>query len=355
MMKTRILVISNAYPHAAHGYVNNDVEYLASRAEVLVLSKRQPTAPFFSPVTFNYFDDYAQLELQAREFKPDFVVSWLLPNHFYARRVSESLDIPFVLKVHTPDLFRLYKGWSRPLDRLKALLQGEERFSRSYRISMPSLGETARSRNLKGIFCIPAYRGVIEEYFDKRLVIDMQPRFPYRRFLNTQDNGDGLFALGSLVNRRENHVTFSETLSVINAPVDWYPMPTPGCLWMNVPDIPANIRIRHYVPPAEMPALYKQYKAMLAIGHGKIGRGLPMSVLEAQAAGVAVIAPSLRPDFDRFVLNGGGYIFKDESEIPSILKQVPDQARREMGFAHAAQYAMEGLEQELAAAGLKLQ
>jgi glycosyltransferase involved in cell wall biosynthesis len=94
---------------------------------------------------------------------------------------------------------------------------------------------------------------------------------------------------------------------------------------------------------------------MLVIGHGKIGRGLPMSVLEAQAAGVAVIAPSLRPDFDRFVLNGGGYIFKDESEIPSILKQVPDQARREMGFAHAAQYAMEGLEQELAAAGLKLQ
>jgi len=354
-MKTRILVIGNAYPSSSHSYVNNDVEYLASRAEVLVLSKRQPPAPFFSPVAFNYFDNYAQLELQARQFKPDFVLCWFLSNHFYARRLSEALNLPFVLKAHTPDIFRLYKKWTRPLESVKNWLQNEEWLSRSYRISMPSLRKTARSRNLKGVFCIPAFRSEFEEYFDKRLVIDMRPMFFYQRFLNTQDNGDKLLALGSLVNRRENQVTFSETLSAIGETVDWYPVPTPGCLWMNVPNIPANIRIRHYVPPSEMPALYKQYKAMLVVGRGKFGRGLPMSVLEAQAAGVAVIAPSLRPDFDRFVLDGGGFIFKNESEIPSILKQVPDQARREMGFAHSAQYAMEGLEQELAAAGLKLQ
>lgn len=353
-MTKRILLIANSFPHAAHNYVNNDVEYLNSRAQVLVLSKRQPLAPFYSPFDFNFFDDYAQLELQARQFKPDFVLSWILPNHFLARRVSEALDVPFALKTHTPDIFRLYKGWTRPLERFKTLVQSEDHVARSYRISMPSLARTACSPKLRGVYTIPALRPIFEEYFDKHVIFDMLPRFYTQRFLNPAPNGEKLLVLGSLVNRRENQVTFAETLSSFAESVDWFPVPTPGCLWMDVPNIPDNVHIRHYVPPAGMPAVYKEYKAMLVIGRGKFGRGLSMSIIEAQAAGVAVVAPSLRPDFDRFVLDGGGYLFKDESEIPCILARIPEPGRRDLGFAHAARYDIEGVEQELAQCGLVL-
>ena len=353
-MTKRILLIANSYPNASHSYVNNDVEYLSSRARVLALSKRQPPAPFYSPFDFNFFDDYSQLELQARQFKPDFVLSWMLPNHFLARRVSEALDVPFALKTHTPDIFRLYKGWSRPLERLKTLVQSEDHVARSYRISMSSLARTARSPKLRGVYTIPALRPIFEDYFDSRVVFDMLPRFYTERFLNPAPNGGKLLVAGSLVNRRENQLTFADVLSSFAGAVDWFPVPTPGCLWMDVPYIPANVHIRHYAPPADMPATYKAYKAMLVIGRGKFSRGLSMSIIEAQAAGVAVIAPSLRPDFDRFVLDGGGYLFKDESEIPGILARIPEPGRRELGYAHAGRYDIAGLEQELALCGLVL-
>lgn len=353
-MKKRILVISNAYPNASHSYVNYDVEFLADRAEVLVLSKRQPSAPFYSPVEFNYFDNLAQLESLARQFRPDFIVSWMLPNHFYARHVAESLGVPFVLKIHTPDVFRLTCGRARYLDQLKALVKGEEWLSRSYRVLMPSLAQTARSPWLRGVYCIPALHERVAPHFPADKLRPLQPAFPYERFFNPGDNGQDILVLGSLVNRRENQVTFADTLAGIDATVDWIPVPTPGCLWLDVPGIPPNIHIRKYVPPADMPALYKRYKAMIVIGHGTFGRGLPMSVLEAQAAGVAVIAPSLRPDFDRFVTDGGGYLFEREAEIPALLAQIPDPTRREMGFRHAAQYGLQRIGQELALAGLTL-
>lgn len=352
----RILIIGRAYPNAAHGYINNDVEYLAQKANVLVLSPNQPMAPFYSAVNFNYFNNETDLIRQAKQFKPDFIISWLLPNHYFARVVADALDVPFVLKLHTPDYHAIYSK-KRIFRRLVSFTQAifnERHLSKTYQVSKASLHKTAKSKNLKGVFCIPALMEGFGKYFSSDKLFELKPRIFYHKYHNESSNGDRVMVLGSVLNRREGQFAFSKIISGVDGAVDWYPMPTPGCLWLDIPGLPENLHMMKYVPPSEMPGIYKNYKAMIMIGSGRLSRGLSLSVLEAQASGVAVIAPSLRPDFDEFITNGGGFIFHNEAEIPGILKQIPSQSRREMGFKYAAEFDISGVEQELAEAGLIL-
>lgn len=353
-MKKRILVIARSYPNVSHSYIDNDVRFLDEWADVLVLSRKQPTAPYYSAVEFNYFDNIKQLEAQARLFKPDIIICWMLPHHFYARHIAELLEIPFVLKLHTPDVFRLIKGRANLAQEIRGFLHGEDALSGSYKVLMSSLKRTARSVWLRGVFCIPALHKPFAEYFPQGMLRNMQPWIDFETFHSESPNGNNILVLGSLVNRRENQVTFSNFIEQIDVQVDWIPVPTPGCLWLDIPGIPSNVHIRKFLQPAQMPALYKTYKAMLVIGAGEFGRGLPISVLEAQAAGVTVIAPSLRPDFDAFVTEGGGFIFHSESEILALLARVQEPERRAMGFHHAAQYGSENFRRELASIGLEL-
>jgi len=353
-MKQRILIIALSYPHATHSYINNEVKFLANCAEVLVLSPRRPSAPFYSPINFNYFDSIEQLEKQACHFQPSLILCWMLPNHCFARHVAEVLNTPFIIKTHTPDIFQLTTGNTRALIQFKAWVYGELHQARSYRILMASFAKTARSPQLQAVFCIPALRKPLAPYFPEEKLRDMQPWIFYDQFHNEKPNSDNLLVQGSIVNRRENQTTLAKVLSEIKSPIDWIAVPTPGCLWLDVPGVPDNVQIRKYVPPSEMPALYKSYKAMITVGHGEYGRGLPMSILEAQAAGVTVIAPSLRPDFDQYVTDGGGFIFKHEQEIPDLLERIPDQHRREMGFNNAANYGPDSFIKELEGIGVFL-
>lgn len=353
----RILVIGRSFPHASHSYTNNDVDYLAARADVLVLSLNQPKAPFYSAVNCNYFNNEHDLLRQARHFQPDFIIAWMLPNHFFARTVAEALGVPFLLRLHTPDPHTIparQGGMKKLLASLKPK-RGEVQLSKGYRVSRESLQRTGQSDHLRGAFCIPALKDAFAEHLPTAKIFELKPRIFYDRFHNEQPNGDKVLLLGALVNRRQDDTTFGRVVSSIASPVDWYPIPTSGCLWLDIPGRPDNIVFKKYQPPAAMPAVYKQYKAMVMVGSGPYSRGLSLSILEAQAAGVTVLAPSLRPDFDAFVTQGGGFVFHDESEIMSILQTVPHEARRALGFRHAAAFDMAGVEQEFLQAGLVLQ
>ncbi|MDX2028162.1 MAG: hypothetical protein SFW62_05955 [Alphaproteobacteria bacterium] len=350
----RVLVLAKSFPHASHNYINNDVEYLASRAEILVLSLNQPRSPFYSTVPFDYFDNRKQLMEQARVFKPDIVLGWMLPNHAFARHVAENLGVPFILKLHTSDYNAPKRGWSSLARRLHTNCMSEEKLSKAYRATHRSIAKTANSKYLQGVFCLPGFREVFAPFFPEKKLFNMQPRFFYDKFHDEGPNGDRILIVGSLLQGRSTRFAFGDVIAGAGCPVDWYPVSTPGYMWTSVPNRPPNLHLQRYVPPDAMPPIYKRYKAMLLAGTGKFSRGLSLSVLEGQAAGVQTIAPSLRPDFDDFITKGGGYLFNDISEIPDLLKKIPDPAHRAMGFRNARDYDMQGAGDEFALAGLSL-
>jgi hypothetical protein len=89
------------------------------------------------------------------------------------------------------------------------------------------------------------------------------------------------------------------------------------------------------IEPEEMPREYKKHRWLVYTASREIGTvGWPMSIAEAQAAGVGVCIPEVRPDLREY-LGGAGFIYESISEVADIIsKAVPDEMR-EMGFEQA--------------------
>lgn len=83
-----------------------------------------------------------------------------------------------------------------------------------------------------------------------------------------------------------------------------------------------------------MPAEYKRHRWLVYTADFDIPTvGWPMAIAEAQAAGVGVCMPRIRPDLAEYV--GPGVLYDSIDEVSSIVSgPVPDEMR-EAGFEHA--------------------
>lgn len=88
------------------------------------------------------------------------------------------------------------------------------------------------------------------------------------------------------------------------------------------------------IQPEQMPAEYKRHQWLVYTADFDIPTvGWPMAIAEAQAAGVGVCMPRIRPDLAEYV--GPGVLYDSIDEVSDIVtKPVPDEMR-DAGFEHA--------------------
>ena len=98
---------------------------------------------------------------------------------------------------------------------------------------------------------------------------------------------------------------------------------------------PVEIR---YVDPDEMPKIWPNYDWLVYPGDLQINKvGLPVSIAEAQAAGVGVCwqeMPNRREEQLEF-LGGAGFIFRSIAEVPALLAQPYPEEMRLRGIENA--------------------
>jgi hypothetical protein len=85
-----------------------------------------------------------------------------------------------------------------------------------------------------------------------------------------------------------------------------------------------------------MPAEYKKHRWLVYTGDFDYPMlGWPMAIAEAQAAGVGVCIPNLRPDLAQYVGEGAGVLYDSIDELPGVVDgPLPDEIR-ERGFEQA--------------------
>jgi hypothetical protein len=95
------------------------------------------------------------------------------------------------------------------------------------------------------------------------------------------------------------------------------------------------VRIVPAVEPDDMPAEYKKHEWLVyTAAYDPATVGWPMAVAEAQAAGVGVCMPNLRPDLRDYV-GPAGFLYNSIDEVVKIISQPFSSELREMGFEHA--------------------
>jgi hypothetical protein len=168
-------------------------------------------------------------------------------------------------------------------------------------------------------------------------LVDCFPVVPFARFHDRSPNGDAVMTIGVA---KTGKVPGEFLRLARKVPDRGFNLYTPGGVPDGLRGDPArhgaNVTLVPPVEPADMPREYKRHRWLVLTADAAAPQaGWPMAIAEAQAAGVGVCMPALRPDLALYVGEGAGILYDTVDELPAIVSgPVPDEMR-ERGFEQA--------------------
>ncbi len=317
MAKTRVLMVMQGFGTISQTYMVNEVKALGDDYEVRVvqvkgcdmLAKEHP--PFESASV----KDLTRLREIVEEFRPD-----VMHAHYYhyaplLQKLAAPRGTPFTIRTHS------YDG-------LKAARR---------RLPFPSKELRAINSDLcVGVLGFPFIMRILESIgvHPDRLV-DCYPVIDYDRFYDRFPNGDAIINVGACIPKKRME-DFVDLGKLTDRPCNLY------AIGYRSDDLDrynekngSPITVCDPVEPEEMPAVYKAHGWLVYTACPKLKTvGWPLAVAEAQASGLGICLPNIRPDIAEY-LGGAGFLYDSIAEVPAIIEQPYPEEMREIGFEHA--------------------
>lgn len=316
-VKQRVMYIVHAYPQISETYIKTELEAFRDEYEVMVISLHKPDLGFKNPVPCKQVSDPRMILEVIAEFQPHVLHSHWIIHAELLGALSKRTHIPFTIRAHSFDVIYAVNA-DPPRHMVKAtrfindpLCLGVLAFP----FTAPML-EKAGVREEKFFACYP--------------VVD------YRRFLDESPNGVEVMNVGACIPKKNMESFLELGTKVPGTTFNLY------ALGYNVKRItelndragrPVNI-----IPtqePEDMPCEYKKHRWLVyTANYGMATVGWPMAVAEAQASGVGVCMPNIRPDLREYV-GDAGFLYDTIGEAADIIsKPFPEEMRRS-GFEQA--------------------
>ena len=318
MSKPRVLYVVTKYPAMSETYIKSELEAVRDEYEVLVLTTREAVIPYRNPLPFRHVPDPEAMLDCVREFRPHVLHGHWLNQAETLSFLAGRAGVPFTIRAHSFDTIPAGAGGGVP-DYMKsdaALINGGLCLGvLTFPFTVPTL-EAAGVRREKIFPCYPVVN------------------FP--RFYDRSPNGPAVMNVGACLpkKRMEDFLTLATLVPALD--FDLYP------LGHRVKEIEALNRAMgspvRIVPPVEpdlMPREYKKHRWLVYTACTRLGTvGWPLSVAEAQAAGVGVCLQNLRPDMREYV-GEAGYLFDTLEEAAEIISKPFPEEKRQLGFEQA--------------------
>ncbi len=335
--KPSILYILTRYPQTSQTYIKNEIEALMTDYNISIITLEPAESPYENHLPFVEIRETEKMQAVIDQVKPQ-----IIHTHFVhmARRVgplARKNKIPFTVRTHSFDILNL----SKP-----SLWQSIQ-------------GHLIQRWNVKdirwlnddlclGILVFPGLRQhLMRQGVNPKKLIDCYPVINYGAFYNREPNGDAIMNMGAVI-RKKKMEDFIELAQMF-----------PGRVF-NLYDIECvqpeyhkelkrmNAETQHpvnFIPavaPEVMPAEYKKHQWLVYTACPKTSTvGWSMAVAEAQASGVGVCFPNIRPDLKEYI-GGAGYLYDSLDEVRRIISQPVPEDIREKGFIQAKKSDIQG-------------
>ena len=304
--KRRILYLASEYPQISQSYVTTEIRALADAHEIFVVSRSAANLPCRVHEQFEVTRDLARMVEIVRAFRPDAIHAHYVSFAPTLEALAARTGVPYTIRAHSFD----------------AMADGPPLSVGDACLGVLAFPFTHANLEARGI---PA---------DK--LHETWPVVDFARFHDRSPNGDAILNVGACQPKKhfESYVELARLARDLRFDLyaigyDIARLRTHNASrgsWAHVFDA---------VQPEEMPAVYKRHRWLVYTACRKLATvGWPIAVAEAQAAGLGVCMPNLRPDVATY-LGGAGFVYDSIAELPDLLRRpVPDEVR-ERGFEQA--------------------
>jgi hypothetical protein len=321
MGKLKVLYFLYQYPQISQTYIENEIAALGGDCDVTIVAAKPADATYRNHRPFqSVASAEAVLDLVRREKFDVMHTHWML-NVPALAQVARATETPFTVRAHS---FEAYFPQGKPAP-----------------THLSSSAAAVNSELCLKVFCLPFTRSSLERAgLSAQKLEDYLPIVDYPRFLDRSPNADAIMNIGACTPKKkmEDFIDLANTLRG-RSTFNLYAVQGPGKELDRVVAYNRSkgspVDVRPAVEPEAMPGEYKKHRWLVYTACPKINQvGWPLSIAEAQASGVGVCLPEIRPDVREYV-GDAGIVYRDIREVASIISEPVPESLRERGFTHA--------------------
>lgn len=325
MNKPKVMYVLRQYPQISETYVQTEIDAVSSEYEVIVIAFQQSgkngTSTYKQHNPYLVINDVEQIDNAVRLFKPDILhTHWAISMPFL-HKLARKFGIPFTVRAHSFD----------------AMFGVDERLSEWRKAAKEVISNAVSDELCLGVVAFPFTRPFLETNGAlPEKIIDCFPCVDFNRFYDRSPNGDKIMNVGACLPKKRMEDFLELGLRLPDKEFNLYPVSYDVAnIAQKNQTMGSPVRIHSPIEPSSMPAEYKKHQWLVYTADRLINTvGWPMAAAEAQASGVGVLLPDLRPDMKDYI-GDAGYIYQSLDEVVEIISEPVPEHIREAGFENA--------------------
>ena len=334
MKQVSVMYIIKGYPQISQTYIKTELEAIYHEYKVSIVSRNPSNIPYKNHFPYQHLTEIDAIIELIKEVKPDVLHTHYLNQLDTLGTVAEITGIPFTIRTHSFDTLSLReKNWQVYIKQI--LARNTPQFKKVARVKQ-NLHWINHDLCL-GALAFPFVRPFLEKHGVRtNKIIDCYPVVNYQSFYNRSTNGDAIMNTGAVLPKKkmEDYITLASLIP--ERKFNIYALGYDVEKLKSFNEIKGNpVNIILPVEPNQMPCEYKKHQWLVYTAAFELATvGWPMAVAEAQASGVGVCMPNIRPDIKDYI-GEAGFIYNSIQEVVDIISQPVPEEMREAGFIYA--------------------